>query len=428
MPASALRLLPYALVLLLAPLLLHVKAGAEVAIGVIDILFLVHAARRGDWGWLRHGWVPLGAAWWGWLVLCSAPGVGIGGWHSFAQALAAVRFLLLVAALENWLLTEALWRQRLQWVLTGCAAWLGLNCLMQVWPGFNVFGLPRYADGSLSGPFAKPRAGAPASRLLFPVLLPPLGRLLGRHRWAASLGAGALAVLGVGIIVLIGQRMPLLLTLLGLVVSGLMLRRLRPVVLACLVAGGAVLGASAVLSPPTWYRLVTKFSTQMENFPDSDYGLIGWRAVVITAQHPIFGEGFDGFRNACPDPTTFVSWSAQKAHAADGGGPAACNIHPHNHWLQVATDTGLPGLLLFAALVAAWLRGMLRGIGREPDPLRVGLFVGVLMEVWPIASTSGLYATEIAGFLYLLLGYGLAEARAAASTVPMSPEASPPNT
>lgn len=432
MPASLVRLLPYGLMLLLPVLVMHAKAGAEVAIGAIDLLFLLRAARRGEWAWLRRGWVRVGAAGWAWLVLCSLPGVGIGGWGSLAQAAGAGRFLLLVAALEEWLLAEAPWRRRLHRVLDASALWIGLNCLLQFWPGHSLTGFPRYYDGTLTGPFSRPRAGVNLSRLLFPTLLPPLMALLARRRWAATLAGAAAAMLGIVVMVLIGQRMPLLSTLFGLVVAGLMLRRLRPVVLACLIAGGAVLALSPVISPPTWYRLVTKFSHQIETFPDSDYGTIGWRAVVITAQHPLFGEGFDGFRNACPRPETFVGWWAQKEHRADGGALVACNIHPHNHWLQVATDSGLPGLALFTALVLLWMRDLLRGMRRPGergvrDPLRVGLFVAVLLEFWPITSTLSLYATEQMGWVYLLLGYGLAEARACERTAAMSPEGSTPS-
>ena len=413
MPALTDRFAPV-VVLLLPVLFMHGRAVAELAITLLGLVFLFRCARAGDWRWLRAGWAPFGAAWWLWLVLCSLPGIGIGGWHSCGQALAAVRFLLLVAALEHWLLREAVWRRRLQAVLTAAALYIGLNCWLQLLAGTNMWGWPRYYDGSLSGPFGNPRAGPPAARLLFPALLPPACHLLARNRWPATLAAGALAIAGVGTMVLIGQRMPLLLTVLGLVVSGLMLRRLRPVVLACLVAGAVLLAATPVISPPTWYRLVTRFTYQMQTFADSDYGLIGARAVVIAAQHPVFGQGYDGFRNACPDLRTWESWPAAKLNFWDGGGASICNIHPHNHYLQAATDAGLPGLALFCALVVAWLRGLLRGIGRDPDPLRVGLFVGVLIELWPIASTSGFYSTELIGFLFLMLGFGLACARAAA--------------
>ena len=426
-PMLADRLAPV-LVLLLPVLFMHAKAVAEVAMALLGLAYLLRCAWAGDWRWLRQGWVKLGAAWWLWLVLCSLPGIGIGGWHSFVQALAAVRFLLLVAALEHWLLRDAVWRRRLQAVLAAAALYIGLNALLQLVAGTNMWGWPRSHDGALTGPFGKARAGTPLSRLLFPALLPPASRLLARRRWPATLAAGALAMTGVGTIVLIGQRTPLLLTLLGLLVSGLLLRRLRPIVLVCLIAGGALLAVTPVISPPTWYRLVTKFTLQMNMFPDSDYGLIGARAVVIAAQHPVFGQGYDGFRNACPDLRTWEAWPQARLNFWDGGGAAICNIHPHNHYLQAVTDAGLPGLVLFCALVVAWLRGLLRGLGRDPDPLRVGLFVGVLMELWPIASTHGLYDTEIMGFMYVMLGLGLACARAAASTSPTSPAGSMPTT
>ena len=90
---------------------------------------------------------------------------------------------------------------------------------------------------------------------------------------------------------------------------------------------------------------------------------------------------------------------------------AGCNIHPHNHYLEAATEAGLPGLVLFSALVLAWWAALLRGLGRDPDPLRVGLFVTALISEWPIASAGNFTSIELSGFFFLLLGYGLAEAR-----------------
>jgi O-antigen ligase len=278
-------------------------------------------------------------------------------------------------------------------------------------------GFTRRGDGELTGPFENPRAGAPFSRLLFPTMLPALARL-GRF------GALALAIAGVGMVVLIGQRMPLLLTVFGLLVAALMLPRLRLPTAAALGAGALLLAASVVVSPPTFYRLVTKFSAQMEDFPASDYGLIGARAAFIALDHPVFGQGFDGFRNACPDPRYFRSATPERP---DGGGAGICNIHPHNHYLEAVTNAGFPGLVLFSAMIVAWLRELARGLRRNPDPLRVGLFVAALIQEWPIASASGFTAIEIGGFFFLLLGYGLAVARAASSTDPISPPGSTPS-
>ncbi len=401
----------FAAVLLLPVFLMYGRAVADILIAVIDVLFLLQSLRGRDWRWLRTPWAMVAGVWWVWLVICSLPGIGAGGMASFAQAVVTVRFLILAAALEHHVLRTARARLWLTRVLAACAAWIGANALLQFATGHNIGGWPRWPDGELTGPFEKPRAAAPLSRLLFPVVVPPAARLLARPGLTYLLAATGLAVLSVGVMVLIGQRMPLLLTGFGLVVTALMLRRLRPVVLAALVAGVALLAASVVVSPPSFYRLVTKFSTQMEHWGESPYGLLTGRALVMAADNPLMGRGFFGFRTGCADPATFHGFAWEGPREADGGALEGCNIHPHNHYLEALTDSGVPGLILFTAMIGVWLAALARGLGRDPDPLRVGLFVAALIHEWPISSTSSFTAMDSGGWFFLMLGLGLACAR-----------------
>ena len=392
------------LVLLLPWLLLHVRAGVEAGIDLVAVGFLVRCALVRDWLWLRQGWVVLGAAWWLWLVVCTAAAGG-----PVVQAVAVVRFLVFVAALERWVFAEAgarLWFVR---SLGAATLYVVAQVLLQFGTGYNLFGVPRSPDGELTGPFMKPRAAPTLVRMLFPVLLPAAGALLARSGWVARVGGVSLCVGGVLVLVLVGQRMPVLLAVLGLVVAAVLLPRLRGPAVVALVAGGALIGASAVVSPPTFYRLVTKFSHQVGDFADSPYGLIAERAVAIGEQHPWFGRGYDGFKTGCADPRYFQGWHwPGTAATGDGGGAEMCVTHPHNHYLQALTDGGVPGLVLFCGLVGVWLAQLARGLWRDPEPLRVGLFVAALIQEWPVASTSPLVSLPIGGWFFLLLGLGLA--------------------
>ena len=142
--------------------------------------------------------------------------------------------------------------------------------------------------------------------------------------------------------------------------------------------------------------------------------MIARRSLVIAGHHPWTGLGYDGFVVGCPDPANLHGWHWPTDPADTGGGAEMCTAHPHNHVLQALVDGGIPGALLFCTLVLLWLRRLARGLWRHPEPLRVGLFVAALIQEWPIASTSPIISLPIGGWFFLLLGFGLAVADAAA--------------
>ena len=399
-------------VLVMPLMLLHAPSLAEGSIAVTDLCFLSRSALESDWRWLGTRWLQVALLWWGWLVICSVPipPLGPGGAHSFVEAVSVVRFLIFAAALEHWVLRDPAARRWLFGVVAAAAAWIAGQCLLQFATGYNLFGAPRGAGGAvLTGPFRKERAGPPLSRIIFPVIVPAAAALLQGRRIVCTLAAYALLLGAVGMMVLIGQRMPLTLTGFGLLVVGALLPRLRPVVLAAAVAGIGFVAAIAVLSPPTYARVVVQFLALLQHFPTSPYGEIYARSWHIATARPWFGRGFDGFRTGCLLLQYFGPTFG--GGLPDGGGAAFCTTHPHNFYVQALTEGGFPGLVLFAATALAWIAPLARGLWRDPGPLRVGLFASTLIQLWPIASTSDFVDTTMGGWFFLLLGWALAEAR-----------------
>ena len=400
-------------VLAIPLMLLHGHGIAEGLIAVADACFLLRSAVQPEWSWLHTPWLRVGFAWWGWLVVCSLPipmlGLGEGGLPSLLQALATPRFLLLVAAMEHLVLRDPAPRRWLFGIVAASAAYIALQSLIQFAFGHNLYGNPRSGDGELTGPFRRPRAGPPLSRILFPALLPPVAWLLARRTLLAQVAACTLLLAGVLMMVLIGQRMPLLLTLLGLVIVALLLPRLRPIASIAFIGALALVATSAVVSPPAYHRLVQKFTSQMDHFATSQYGELYARALEIGVQNPATGLGFDGFRIGCPLPRYFRP-SFDGANA-DGGGAAICWHHPHNFYFEALANGGFTGLLLFATLALAWLEPLARAVWHDPQPLRVGLFASIAIQLWPIQSTSAFTSMPMGGWFFLLLGWAMAEAR-----------------
>jgi hypothetical protein len=409
-------------VLLTPLLLLHAHGIAEGTIAVAGICFLARSAITRDWVWVRTPWLRAGFAWWGWIVVCSLPipalGLGEGGLPSLVQGVLIGRFLILIAAMEHAILRDPAPRRWLGWVVAAAAAYIGLQAIFQYAFGHNMYGATRGPDGELTGPFAKPRAGPPLVRILFPALIPPLAALLQRPgRWSVA-GGYVLLLAGTAVMVLIGQRMPLLLTLLGLVIVALLLRRLRPAMLIGGIVAALLVAASPVIAPEAHHRLVSRFSAQMESFAATRYGQLYARALEIGAQRPLTGLGADGFKYGCPQPRYFrPSFDGSQP---DGGGGEICWHHPHNYYLEALDAGGFVGLALFVWLAFAWLATMARALAQRAEPVLVGLFAAAVIQLWPITSTPGFLTLPIAGWSFLLLGWGMAEARWNSSGAPVA--------
>jgi hypothetical protein len=409
--ALRLRMVAAGATLLLPIVFMASRAGSEGLVGLIGALFLLRSVWRRDWAWLRDGWVVAAGAWWGWMVLCSTPiaalGLGESGDRSLIQAVLLGRFFILAAALSTWLLRDARLRRTLFIVLSASAAWIVVECWQQYLFGTDIAGYHRWMDGALTGPFRQPKAGPQLVLMLFPAILPPAYALLRqRSPWRRACGVALFGV-GIATMVLIGQRMPALLTGLGLLTCAFVLPRLRAVTLGAGAAALLLLAATPIVSPPTFQKLVVHFAQQMRHFPESDYGQLYVRATVMGIDHPYTGLGFDGFRDHCHAERYVHGLPLLGITNAEADGPAACNIHPHNHYLEAFTAGGLPGLLLFCVLVTSWLARLAGGVGRG-RPEQVGCFVTVLLALWPLASTSAFFTLPNAGWLFLVLGAGLA--------------------
>ena len=400
-------------VLLTPLLLLHAHGIAEGAIAIADLCFLVRSHLTKDWGWTRARWLLVGWAWWGWLVVCSTPipalSLGEGGMHSFIQALAVVRFLVFLAALEQSVLRAPETRRWMFWIVAGCTAYIAVQSLFQYVFGFNFYGWKTGPDGELTGPFGKPRAGAPYARMLLPAIVPAAAAFFDRPGVRSKALGGGLLIGGLAVSLLIGQRMPFILAAFGLVVVALLLPKLRWGVVIAGVAAAALLAASPVIAPKAYHRLVEEFSTQMAHFATTHYGELYTRAWEIGVRNPATGLGFEGFGTGCPNPAYFrPTFDGSKP---DGGGKVICWDHPHQYYLEALDTGGFPGLILFSGLAFAWLAALSPGLLRTPNPLRAALFAAALMQLWPIASASAFTSMPLGGWSFLLLGWGLAETK-----------------
>lgn len=396
---------------LISPLLLmHAHGFAEISFTLAGLCFLLRSAATGDWAWVRTPWVTLSLVWWGWMVVCSLPipalGLGDGGLHALTQGLLAIRFPLFAATLAFEVLRDAGNRQWMFGVIATSAAYVAVHLVFQFVFGVNLYGMPKAWDTLLTGPFGTARAAPLMARILPPVLIPFAARYLDlpdRRRLLSY----AILLGGIAVVVIIGQRIPVLIMVSTLAVAAFLIPRLRPIALSGVVLVGLLIPSFAVISPKTYWHMVTRTQELVTGFAVGKYGEMYNRAYEIGRQKPWTGTGYDGFRVACPDPRYFRP--SMDGTAPDGGGADICWVHPHNFYFQALVDGGLPGLALFCAFGLACLIPLGRGLWRDPDPLRVGLFVTMLAQIFPLQSTPSFWSMPMGGWFYLLLGWAMSE-------------------
>ncbi|MEJ2175524.1 MAG: O-antigen ligase family protein, partial [bacterium] len=94
-------------------------------------------------------------------------------------------------------------------------------------------------------------------------------------------------------------------------------------------------------------------------------------AVKILDDYPLFGTGGGTFYNAYP-----------RYRGAD---ILPYYDHVHNDYMQMATETGFPGILLLGAIVLLSFFAAVLALSRRRDPLARGVAFGVVMGVTALA-------------------------------------------
>ncbi|MFC4726672.1 O-antigen ligase family protein [Coralloluteibacterium thermophilus] len=272
------------------------------------------------------------------------------------------------------------------------AVWT-LDGLAQALTGWSLGGrLPTEVDriNGIFGPDGNFKLGLVLASLS-PFVLTAAASRFGTGGWLVA--AAALFV----VILLAGSRASWLSYALVVLVNGWVVLGLRRVLVALLL-GGVVLGGLAYTFSD---RLAARFErTEAALAGDEDgvdHALSGrvaiWRAAWdMTLAHPLTGVGVRGFRCAYPE---FAAPDDQFLRPGGGrrcGGEPYGAFHAHQIVLEVLSETGFVGLLLWLTGVAMALRAWwFAGAGARMRAAAPGL--ALLATVFPLNTHLAFYST-----------------------------------
>ncbi|NQW06942.1 MAG: O-antigen ligase family protein [Candidatus Pelagibacter sp.] len=392
--------LPY----LLPVLLTYSRSIADLTIVLVGGLFLFKSYQEKKWEWTGDKWFIAAVIFCLYCILINSP-LSIKPFESLAYSIFFIRWPIFAMALVYWILNDKYSFKKFIIAMIFVLIFIIFDTWWQYFSGSDIFGYESYAPGRLTGPFRSHLyVGAWIAKL---AVLPPLIIIIYDH-FKPSLNqkkiitsSFILMMLAFLTVYISGERMALLLITTSVIfyLLGIFLSKDSP---KGIIFGAFILCLICIILFANHYPGVTDraiYSTveKIINWKQSDYGLVWRSAYDVWMQSPITGVGLHKYREACNALGTYGT-------LGDNAGPGVC-FHPHNISLELLSETGVIGFILFFSMVATLFISQLKDFFLKGEYLKFSLIFSTLFTCFlPIASSTSFFSNKYASIIWLLIG------------------------
>ena len=389
------------LLLISLPLLLiFFRDIADLTVLLIGLVFLYRSYNLSNWSWLKQKWFIFSLIFWLYLLLINSP-FSTNSSESFFYSLAFIRWPLFAMALSMWLLYDFKSRKIFLIALLFILSFIIIDVWWQYIFGYDLLGNPGLPDiNRLTGPFRdNPVPGIFIARYLFLILY--LGYFIKYIQIPIknTLFIFIILLLGTLSIYITGERMALIIFISGasIISIGLFLqyKKIRKYILFSLFLIISLLVIAQQAFPKLNDRMIIDLFYKLSNFSSSDYMLVFKSAYAVWIENPILGTGFHQYRDAC---IGLGYW---------GSGGGVC-FHPHNISLELLSETGVIGFLLYFILIGSIAYSCIKPLIQKKDWLLLSLSFSLLfISFFPLIGGMSLFNNWIGSTIWLLVGWVL---------------------
>ena len=394
---------------LLPLLLIFSRAIADITIVLISILFLYYSFKKIGWGWLKEKWF-LFALFFSAYCLTINSALSIDSAETFAYAFFFLRWPIFSMALAYWILSDLRSFKKFIISLTLLLLFIIFDTWWQFFFEQDLFGFEKFNENRLTGPFKdNPEVGTWLAKL---VLLPPLLLILyDKYKLQIHQNYLTYAFFIISTIVFLtifitGERMQLLLILASILIVffGLISEKifsLKKISFLLLISISVILIFSTTF-PETTQRAFYSTIEKIINWRSSDYALVWQSAYDVWMQSPLFGVGLHKYREAC------VNLGIYGTSHLNAIGSGVC-FHPHNISLQLLSETGIFGFIIFYLMVFYLAISSLKIYFKNSLWLSFALTFNIIFTCFlPIASSTSFFSNKYGAIIWLLIGVMLA--------------------
>jgi len=390
-------------------LLIFSRAVADTTIVIISILFLYYSFKQIGWGWVKQKWF-LFAIFFSAYCLTINSALSIDSAETFAYAFFFLRWPIFSMALAYWILSDLKSLKKFLISLTLLLLFIIFDTWWQFFFDQDIFGFEKYSGNRLTGPFkGNPEVGTWLAKL---ILLPPLLLILyDKYKLQIHQNYFAYAFFIISTIVFLtifitGERMQLLLILSSILifVFGLISEKIFSLkkISLLLILSISIILFFAINFPETTQRAFFSTIEKIINWRSSDYGLVWQSAYDVWMQSPLFGVGLHKYREAC------INLGIYGTSHMNAIGPGVC-FHPHNISLQLLSETGIFGFIIFYLMVFYLAISSLKKYLKNSLWLPLALTFNIIFTCFlPIASSTSFFSNKYGTIIWLLIGVMLA--------------------
>ena len=392
----------YLLPISLPLLLIFYRGVADFTVLLIGLIFLYHSYKSNNWQWVKQQWFIFSLIFWLYLLLINTP-LSIDSSESVLYSLAFIRWPLFAMAISMWLLNNNISQKYFLISLAITLFFITLDVWWQYFFHYDFFGNPKYSFNPerLTGPFRdNPMPGIFLARYLFLILY--LGFFLKYLSSPLKNITFIFLILAIGAstIFITGERMAFLVIISGVLIisAGLILhfKNFKKYITLGLVSIIGFITVFSFLFPDTFYRTITSLIYKLQHFSDSDYMLVFNSAYAVWLESPFFGVGIHQYREAC---IALGFW---------GTGGGVC-FHPHNISLELLSETGITGFILYYSIIISVAFSIVRNFLHQKNWLLLFLSLTLLfVSFFPLIGGMSLFNNWIGAIIWLFVGWTLA--------------------
>ena len=300
-----------------------------------------------------------------------------------------------------------------------CSLFVSFDILIQFIFGKDIFGYG-VIEGSrkLGGPFGSELiAGSYIQRFsLFAFFLLPFyfnhSKLNEFNKFIIPL----LFILFSTSLILTGNRMPLVLFLLILVLIFIFQREIRKFFFHFIIIFTVI------------FSLLLSINSEIKNNFKNFYMSISYIASATILKNNKDGKQISHLKEFS---TFYSTWSMHKyigggiknfryfCHVrpnAEKDSRSVCNMHPHNYYLEILTETGLLGFIIILsvfsiALYKTFFKRYIFGTSSKENKIIIPFLFLFIAEIFPIKSTGSFFTTGNTTYIFLILSILLALTR-----------------